>query len=238
MSTETSEVDVRAIEREFLRIDDGETGYPRCSVTLEIINFGSWIVKFTKHGIIVNNSEVIFKPTETTMDASIQFQNNSVFWKTINGGEKYEDGVSKGVIKQSGSQVAIDLARRKIFKSDAQDLTASLEFRLSSSSVNNTGQQEAQHTAPIKSGWLLKKRDIIFGWQCRYFVVYVGRMEYYIDQHDQVPRGVIHLYGAEVQSPKQSSVNGVNDHWAFSVEPKNVERSFKLASELTGEEGR
>ncbi len=130
---------------------------------------------------------------------------------------------------------------------------------------------------PIKAGWLLKKRDIIFGWQCRYFVVYVGRVEYYIDQHDQQPRGVyvgaqmrthniesvtlnylyrlqfflaetlslslhtytgvIQLFGAEIRTATKCSVNGVHDHWAISIEPRNKERAFKLASELTGEEG-
>lgn len=32
-------------------------------------------------------------------------------------------------------------------------------------------------------------------------------------------------------------MNGVSDHWAISIEPRNRERSIKLASELTGEEG-
>lgn len=238
MSADANELDLRAIEKEFIRIDDGETGYPKCTVVIEINNFGSWVVKFTKYGIIVNNMEVIFKPTETSTSATIKFQSSAVFWKTINGGERYEDGISKGVVKHSGSQVAIDLARRKVFRSDSADLREhAQESRHGSSGGCSSGPHEPTHNTPIKSGWLLKKRDIIFGWQCRYFVVYVGRMEYYIDQHDQVPRGVIHLFGADVQSPKQSSVNGVNDHWAFSIEPKNIERSFKLASELTGEEG-
>ena len=34
----------------------------------------------------------------------------------------------------------------------------------------------------LQAGWLLKKRDILSGWRCRYFVVYKGRVEYYVDQ--------------------------------------------------------
>ena len=48
---------------------------------------------------------------------------------------------------------------------------------------------------------------------------------------------MIPLFGAEVQTAKRCSVNGVHDHWAISIEPKNREKPFKLASELTGEEG-
>lgn len=42
----------------------------------------------------------------------------------------------------------------------------------------------------LQAGWLLKKRDILSGWRCRYFVVYKGRVEYYVDQHDLQPRQV------------------------------------------------
>ena len=66
---------------------------------------------------------------------------------------------------------------------------------------------------PIKSGWLYKKREIISGWRYRYFTVYVGRVEYFIDQSCVVPRGVIPLLGAEIHGPKKCSINGSDDHW-------------------------
>ena len=145
----------------------------------------------------------------------------------MNGGERYKDGLAKGNITEIGLPVAIDLIKRKMFHS----VDTSLH------SVNRTELTNGHNHLPIKSGWLLKKRDFIFGWQCRYFVAYVGRVEYYIDQHDQHPKGVIDLFGADISTAFRCSVNGVNDHWSFSIEPRNRERAFRLASEFTGEEG-
>ena len=86
------------------------------------------------------------------------------------------------MIKQAGSQFAIDLVKRKLFRSSDPDSVVS-DYTTSSSANGNavprrlSNASEMNILQPIKSGWLLKKRDIIFGWQCRYFVVYVGRVE-------------------------------------------------------------
>ena len=51
----------------------------------------------------------------------------------------------------------------------------------------------------LKGGWLLKKRDMLAGWKSRFFVVYIGRVEYFTDnQAGARMRGVISLSGAEV----------------------------------------
>ena len=39
------------------------------------------------------------------------------------------------------------------------------------------------HPPTLQCGSLLKKKDILVGWQSRYFVVYPGRLEYYVDEH-------------------------------------------------------
>ena len=286
--------EIRSIERTFYRIDDGETDFPTCSVAIEISGIGSWIVKFSVNGIVVNNCDIVFAIEPNDCSARIQFKSLryppaqlishlsihaiylsmpsidlsmhhlliylfycylseittyllisyyylsfqflfiyflvycvcSAFWTVLNGGERYQDGVSKGNITETGLPIAIELIKRKMFH--AVDVSADNINRMES--LNG-------HNVPIKSGWLLKKRDFIFGWQCRYFVVYVGRVEYYIDQHDQHPKGVIQLFGAEITTASKCSVNGVNDHWSISIEPRNRERAFRLASELTGEEG-
>ena len=69
---------------------------------------------------------------------------------------------------------------------------------------------------PMKSGWLYKKRDIIVGWRCRYFLVYPGRVEYFRDEHDVIPRGVIPLMGAEIKGPRKCTLNGSDDHWSLT----------------------
>ena len=56
----SNDTEIRSIERAFYRIDDGETDFPTCSVAIEIIGIGSWIVKFSVNGIVVNNCDIVF----------------------------------------------------------------------------------------------------------------------------------------------------------------------------------
>lgn len=80
--------------------------------------------------------------------------------------------------------------------------------RRNSSTVNGS-------TTPIKSGWLLKKRDIINGWRSRYFVLYSGRLEYFVDQHDVKTRGIISLLGARLLDIQRTSVHGKKDYYCL-----------------------
>lgn len=85
-----------------------------------------------------------------------------------------------GLIKQTGSSVVVELLKRKLFKtSDIVDIGTNSSSNSGAIQVPRRLSNPAELAVhmPIKSGWLLKKRDIIFGWQCRYFVVYVGRVE-------------------------------------------------------------
>ena len=89
---------------------------------------------------------------------------------------------------------------------------------------------------PLRSGWLLKKRDIFAAWRCRFFHVYPGRLEYFIGPQDVMARGIVQLYGAEVVGPKRCNVNGIPDHYSLTVTPSNNnrDRSFRLTSESVG----
>ncbi len=146
------------------------------------------------------------------VDAHISFKNNSYFWQVVNGGFEFEDEILKNNIKQSGSSDALELFRKiciKPFDSQQSSLNnASMPVR-SGRVLSSDGMQ------PLKSGFLLKKRDILAGWRCRYFVVYAGKMEYYIDQHDIHSRATISLVGAEIHPAKRQSVNGVGEHWGL-----------------------
>lgn len=146
------------------------------------------------------------------IDANISFKNNSYFWQVINGGYDFNDEVAKSNIRQSGSAVALELFRKmciKPFNSQSNiNMNASVPVRVGRA-VSADGQQ------PLKAGFLLKKRDILAGWRCRYFVVYPGKLEYYIDQHDIHSRACISLTGAEIQPAKRMSVNGVGEHWGL-----------------------
>jgi hypothetical protein len=92
----------------------------------------------------------------------------------------------------------------------------------------------SETTQPLKHGWLLKKRDIFHGWFARYFAIYPGRVNYYLDQNDQHPRNSVSLvcmylisqwlcyqmaYGAIPWSCRSEltcfNVNGASDHWCI-----------------------
>lgn len=73
----------------------------------------------------------------------------------------------------------------------------------------------SEEVPPIKAGWLLKKRDIISGWKCRYFEIYKDRLDYYADQKDVRPRGSYPLYGVEIGSVKPIRVKRRNEHYGL-----------------------
>lgn len=89
-----------------------------------------------------------------------------------------------------------------------EDLMSPKKTRLTSSSMNLDKK-------PLKMGWCYKKRDIIMGWRCRYFKVFQGQVEYYRDEGDVIPRGVIPILGAEIKGPLKCTVNGA--HECFSI---------------------
>ncbi len=69
---------------------------------------------------------------------------------------------------------------------------------------------------PLKKGWLLKKRDIISGWKCRYFEVFPGRLDYYADQNDKEPRGSVSLLEADISTVKAVTVKRVHEYWGLT----------------------
>lgn len=94
-------------------------------------------------------------------------------------------------------------------------------FAISSSSNNNSLPIRSNRLPsnsgeqPIKSGWLLKKRDIISGWKCRYFEVFKGKLNYYSKENDTVPRGTISLENAEIGPVRSFKIKKINEYWGF-----------------------
>lgn len=93
----------------------------------------------------------------------------------------------------------------------------------STESTSAAATTTAGTVAPLKKtkclqrGWLYKKRDVFSGWTHRFFRVYLGRIEYFVDETDVVPRGVIPLLGAYIvgseSDPVAAVVNGTPDHY-------------------------
>ncbi len=121
MADTDQNIDIRPIENAFHRIDDGKTDFPTCSVAIEIQGVGSWIVKFSVSGVVVNNCDIVFAIEPKDCSARIHFKSHTVFWTTLNGGERFEDGVAKGYIKHTGLPMAIELVKRKMFSSEGGD---------------------------------------------------------------------------------------------------------------------
>lgn len=126
----------------------------------------------------------------------------------MNGGGSLDESVSKGLVSRTGDENAIDLFTRKLLRTGDTHSAIISPNRLTKVSNDSSMQ-------PLKAGWMLKKRDLFSGWRCRFFVVYFGRVEYYIDQHDLHPRAIVALFGADISQPKKVTINGVGDHWSI-----------------------
>ena len=156
-------------------------------------------------------------------DAIIIYKNHGIFWQTVNGGSSLDEEIAKNNVKCSGSNVALELFRKKCIKSSNANNTVTKPSHLSTNfsktnqntNANTISSSVSNNNQPLKSGWLLKKRDIFSGWRCRYFVVYMGRVEYFKDQHDLVPRGVIQIVNAEVHPAKRVNVHNVGEYWGI-----------------------
>mmetsp|Transcript_17816 Transcript_17816/g.24447 ORF Transcript_17816/g.24447 Transcript_17816/m.24447 type:complete len:321 (+) Transcript_17816:153-1115(+) len=164
----------------------------------------------------------------------------------VNGGGNTNDDVSQNHIKISGLPEVIDLFKKSCIKTIVElpvTIPQSSIEQSNAAIILNRGagprlSSVVDGLQPLKAGWLLKKRDILTGWRCRYFVVYKGKVEYYVDPHDLQPRQSLLLAGADIQPYKRVSVNGVGEYWGLVIETKQKEKMFRLASELTGMEGK
>lgn len=242
--------DLRALERYLLRlsIDEGIGSEGACNVQLEVLEAGSWIIKLRRHGIVVNNCELVLRDG-IKIDASISFFTLGNFWATINGSMSLEEGA----MSTSGSELAMHLFRTKVLKSKSpMQHPATTTSLLTTAGSTATSPLPATPTnrvlrpssiggedkLPLRSGWLLKKRDLFTGWRSRYFKLYVGRVEYFVEPGDPLPRASINLLNAKITPASEIRINGQGRSYQIMVEPKKSEKCFKLASELTGEDGK
>jgi hypothetical protein len=62
-------------------------------------------------------------------------------------------------------------------------------------------------------------------------------VEYFRDETDVIPRGVIPILGAEIKGPLKCTVNGNHECFSISIEPRHKDKVFKLASVKAGSEG-
>lgn len=178
-----------------------------CTVGLEISSSGAWVLKFRPIGLIVNNRELLLD--DIKVDANLKFSDCGSFWRLINGLATTDEEVKDGSLVANGNQDYVEFLRLKCVKAQEKQSLASVD----NVPIRETRQFTTTSEQPLKAGWLLKKREILAGWRCRYFVVYKDRIEYFVDPHDVRTRGVISLVGASVLPLKKVSINGVSDYW-------------------------
>jgi hypothetical protein len=154
--------------------------------------------------------------SRTEFDATVIFQSQSAFWSIINIGGNFADGKATGKIKESGSEAALDLFRRKLLRSCETLPRATVVATAPSSSsilpsLPSITSNVKSELVSMKTGYLLKKRDLLSGWRCRYFVVFPGRVDYYVSKDDPQPRGSVDLTGAKISLSGFATINGA-DH--------------------------
>lgn len=240
----------REVERYLYRVVDSASQsegvksashYVVCNLRLNIHEVGSWIIKFLPSGeVLLNNCEIIMTANTIEVDASISFVSVDNFWATINGHIHFE----QAACHINGTEDTIKWFKQNIFMTSVGGTFAENPNGLSTKSQARelfTQQKQLDMNANelIRQGWLLKKRDIMNGWKSRYFKVYIGRFEYFVNPNDDVPRAVIPLLGAKVGVPREMR-NRVKNRGVFHqivITPKYFEKSFKLISRSQGEEG-
>jgi len=225
--------DMKAVERYLFRLssEEGIGDLQPANVQLEVLEAGQWIIKFRRHGIIVNNCELVLRDG-IRIDASVSFFTLGNFWATINGGMALEEGA----MSTSGSEAAMSLFRLKVLKTKSGPAIP-ISTPVPGSRVPRL-TSVADENLPLRSGWLLKKRDLFSGWRSRYFKVFVGRVEYFAEPSDPIPHATIDLFNAKVTPVAEIRINGQGRSYQITVEPKKSDKCFKLASELTGEDGK
>lgn len=231
------EMRCREVERYLFRIcsnaekesKESADHFPSMNFQLEIYEAGIWLIKFrAPYNVLVNNSEMVLMEG-VNLDASLAFSTLGNFWATINGNMTLE----ASTVKSTGSKEALSLFHRKIFSSSV----IKAQEGVSTKTLAKAKTRKDPSSQLLKSGWLLKRKDVLRGWNSRYFKVYVGRFEYYMDPSDDIPRAVIPMWEATHTYPEQVKVKGYVHHQIF-IEPKLIDKTFRLASERKGIEGR
>ncbi len=235
----------REVERYLYRLGDyaerdlrkSDSPMANFNCQLNISDVGSWIIKFrTPNRVIINNVEMILI-SNINVHASIDFSSLGNFWATVNGNLSVDTGASS----MEGNEEALQFFKSKIFSSSLEkDIESTSVKSATRAYINQSlGVEESTTSQLIWSGWMLKKKEILHGWNSRYFKVYAGRFEYFMDPNDESPRAVIPLLDAKVSlMPKEIRVKGYDMHYQLMVEPKYHEKSFRLASERGGSAGK
>lgn len=178
---------------------------------IEIDGIGGWILKFRQTGVIINNKELIIS---VDADATIAFKTVNSFYRIMDGGSTIDDEISKGKITITGSQEAQDSFHYKWLRICDLPNTINADIPIRPIRLPSTDMKSGK-IQPLKSGWLMKKRDIFSGWRLRYFVVYPDRLEYYVDQYDTTPKATMSLIDVEVQPVRRVNMPGTGEHWGF-----------------------
>ena len=222
----------REVERYLYRVIGISSGVivPNAEVYnlhLSIHEAGSWLIKYRENGqIILNNCDLIMTSDSVQIDASISFVTLSSFWATVNGQIRFESGVSK----TQGSERALQILKEKIFNNTSTSTSNKARIQMGIDDITNI---------PIKSGWLIKRGDMMHGWKRRFFKVFIGRAEYFIDPQDDVPRAVIPLLESKVSEPIEvrNRLQNRGIFYQIIIEPKYHEKSVKLISQKKEGEG-
>eukprot|EP01039_Chlorochromonas_danica_P000817 gene817-887_t len=220
-----------------------KTGERESNLLILINGVGSWILKFRYDGNILNHSSLVIPPGDGWIEGTFTFPSFDIFQETILGVRSLSTLVNKGCVEyvgrpgdvtndNNGSSEMVSFLSKKIDRASenyANDDNISSPIR----GIRVTTSDAIQ---PLKQGWLLKKRDIMTGWKCRYFEVFPGRANYYADENAPV-RGSISLVGAIVHPVQNMKTKHRKGYLGFVVETKNPDKLLKLASERADSAG-
>ena len=210
-----------------------------CCLMVEVRNIASFIIKINKNKIIVHNKELVCSSLlNGNIQHSIIFNNYYDFLQII----YYDENDNK---KEKVYKLINDMRKKDVVEvtGDVQVLSTVLSLMKNPLTFNNTGSKPSSSPGRVfqgtkdhinnnkkeiniikknkcfQSGWLYKKRDVLSGWTYRFFKLYSGQLEYFVDEVTTTPRGVIPLLGAHIVGYDENDiaeriiVNGNQGHY-------------------------
>ena len=149
------------------------------------------------------------------VDATLTFTTYDAFCEFAARKNSLDDLKLRGLLDVVQLDSSVTTGLSKLFDSLGQRDESVLKSSKKRWRGPTTSSMNHKKKKPLKVGWFYKRRDIIMGWRCRYFKIYPGQVEYFRDEQDVIPRGVIPILGAEIKGPLKCTVNG--NHECFSI---------------------
>eukprot|EP01031_Cornospumella_fuschlensis_P024217 gene24216-29286_t len=228
--------EIHEVEMRLLGIHELLPNEKPCNILLHIKEVGCWVLKLRHSAVIFNNRDLIMTDN-IPLDGTLTFLSLQYFKDVMIGTSTLPSSIKSHFAIFDGPATLLKLLETKLHSVADNDHLENASLPIRQTRVVGFGGVQ-----PMKGGWLLKKRDIMGGWKCRYFEVYPGKLVYFSEPFpppaDTPPRGSLPLTSTTtIHAPKSIGIRGARGYSCITIVLKNPDKTIRLASERTGLEG-